>query len=148
MLEKIRPEAAGHRVGASTSVELLSVATAVPPHVMTREELTRRAQAIFPQHERLQSLYGNTGIETRYTCQPAEWYHQPHSWEERTSAFQDHALDLLERVAVDAVARADLRLEDIDVIVTNTVTGLAIPCLLYTSPSPRDRTRSRMPSSA
>ena len=25
---------------------------------------------------------------------------------------------------------------------------LATPCLLYTSPSPRDRTRSRMPSSA
>ena len=24
----------------------------------------------------------------------------------------------------------------------------ATPCLLYTSPSPRDRTRSRMPSSA
>ena len=24
----------------------------------------------------------------------------------------------------------------------------AYPCLLYTSPSPRDRTRSRMPSSA
>ena len=23
-----------------------------------------------------------------------------------------------------------------------------VPCLLYTSPSPRDRTRSRMPSSA
>ena len=28
------------------------------------------------------------------------------------------------------------------------VLGLPIPCLLYTSPSPRDRTRSRMPSSA
>ena len=26
--------------------------------------------------------------------------------------------------------------------------GFADPCLLYTSPSPRDRTRSRMPSSA
>ena len=26
--------------------------------------------------------------------------------------------------------------------------GHPIPCLLYTSPSPRDRTRSRMPSSA
>ena len=26
--------------------------------------------------------------------------------------------------------------------------GYALPCLLYTSPSPRDRTRSRMPSSA
>ena len=28
------------------------------------------------------------------------------------------------------------------------VTGQAWYCLLYTSPSPRDRTRSRMPSSA
>ena len=28
------------------------------------------------------------------------------------------------------------------------VIGLNNPCLLYTSPSPRDRTRSRMPSSA
>ena len=27
-------------------------------------------------------------------------------------------------------------------------TSLVVPCLLYTSPSPRDRTRSRMPSSA
>ena len=28
------------------------------------------------------------------------------------------------------------------------VVGLDVTCLLYTSPSPRDRTRSRMPSSA
>ena len=28
------------------------------------------------------------------------------------------------------------------------MTGCYRPCLLYTSPSPRDRTRSRMPSSA
>ena len=29
-----------------------------------------------------------------------------------------------------------------------TIEEYLIPCLLYTSPSPRDRTRSRMPSSA
>ena len=28
------------------------------------------------------------------------------------------------------------------------IVGLDLSCLLYTSPSPRDRTRSRMPSSA
>ena len=32
--------------------------------------------------------------------------------------------------------------------VINVFGGMGIPCLLYTSPSPRDRTRSRMPSSA
>ena len=29
-----------------------------------------------------------------------------------------------------------------------TKDGVSVACLLYTSPSPRDRTRSRMPSSA
>ena len=35
-----------------------------------------------------------------------------------------------------------------DISVTDTDLGNPDPCLLYTSPSPRDRTRSRMPSSA
>ena len=34
------------------------------------------------------------------------------------------------------------------ILVTNTIYWFAKICLLYTSPSPRDRTRSRMPSSA
>ena len=33
-------------------------------------------------------------------------------------------------------------------IVVNSVCGCAASCLLYTSPSPRDATLSRMPSSA
>ena len=33
-------------------------------------------------------------------------------------------------------------------VVGFTTTEYAYACLLYTSPSPRDRTRSRMPSSA
>ena len=46
----------------------------------------------------------------------------------------------------DASHQADLEQQNIapiDVVVVNLY-----PCLLYTSPSPRDRTRSRMPSSA
>ena len=35
-----------------------------------------------------------------------------------------------------------------DVIEKSSIIDKTIPCLLYTSPSPRDRTRSRMPSSA
>ena len=38
-------------------------------------------------------------------------------------------------------------LYDVDVPAAGIVTGVGT-CLLYTSPSPRDRTRSRMPSSA
>ena len=35
-----------------------------------------------------------------------------------------------------------------EVSVKLSAVGQSLPCLLYTSPSPRDRTRSRMPSSA
>ena len=48
-----------------------------------------------------------------------------------------------------AVATLVRNLERVgNLVVLRTDPGQAQPCLLYTSPSPRDRTRSRMPSSA
>ena len=61
--------------------------------------------------------------------------------------FADHASRIIHplvRVLQSGVA--ELRVPTLD-----TLTALVFlmgPCLLYTSPSPRDRTRSRMPSSA
>ena len=55
---------------------------------------------------------------------------------------QDH---LLERLIVALLARGHILVEG----VPGLAKTMAIKtCLLYTSPSPRDRTRSRMPSSA
>jgi len=48
----------------------------------------------------------------------------------------------------DGARVAEVLIEDRVVIVVRTSAGGYTPCLLYTSPSPRDRTRSRMPSSA
>ena len=121
--------AAGGLSAPTVSVQIASVATAVPAHVTGQEEVAERAQKVFPQYARLDSLYKNTGIERRYSVEPKEWYLQPHTWEDRTRSYQRHALDLLERVATQAVAEAGLTLRDIDTIVTNTVTGLAIPSL-------------------
>ena len=47
------------------------------------------------------------------------------------------------------IARAGVGLDNVD-IPAATAAGVMVvnACLLYTSPSPRDRTRSRMPSSA
>ncbi len=110
-------------------VEIASVATAVPKHKVGQDEAAERAQKVFPQFARLEALYTNTGVDTRYSVEPSEWYLQPRSWEERTASFQRHALDLLEQVARASVEQAGLQLRDIDVIVTNTITGLAIPSL-------------------
>lgn len=111
------------------TVEIASVATAVPRHVVTQEDAKFRAQKVYPQYARLEALYTNTGIDTRYSVEPVPWHLTTHTWEERTDSYQRNALDLLETVSRQAVAEADLDLRDIDIIVTNTITGLAIPSL-------------------
>lgn len=113
----------------AVAVDIASVATAVPEHTITQDDAALRAQTFFPQFARLEALYTNTGIDNRYSIAPMEWHLQPRSWEERTEAYQCNALDLLEQVACQAVAEASLKLTDIDVIVTNTITGLSIPSL-------------------
>lgn len=110
-------------------VEIASVATAVPQHVVDQSWASETAQTVYPQFARLDALYTNTGIDTRYAVKPREWYLQPRSWEERTAVYQENALELLERVAKQSVDEAGLSLRDIDVIVTNTITGLSIPSL-------------------
>jgi len=123
-----RPQSRSETFSRPT-VDILSIATANPGYKLRQEDALAGARAIFPQFARLESLFSNTGINYRYNCQPVEWYQQPHSWEERTAVFQKHALDLLEKIAVDATAQAGLSLKDIDALVTNTITGLAIPSL-------------------
>jgi alkylresorcinol/alkylpyrone synthase len=89
----------------------------------------RARQAVFPHLARLGTLYSNTGIETRYACQPKDWYYERHGWEARTEVFQRHALALLEEVTLAALANAGIGLKDVSALVVNTITGLAIPSL-------------------
>jgi alkylresorcinol/alkylpyrone synthase len=121
--------AASRAAASTTGVEIVSVATAVPEHITGQQEIAERAHKLYPQYARLDALYKNTGIERRYSVEPKDWYLKTHTWEERTQSYQRHALPLLEKVAAQAVAEAGLSLRDIDVIVTNTITGLTIPSL-------------------
>ena len=59
--------------------------------------------------------------------------------EELENKIDDHARDV--------IAGAIQRFAS-DVVAEETVQSVSIPCLLYTSPSPRDLSTSRMPSSA
>src|SRR3984885_11869814 len=129
MLEVIKPEASRSTAAAGFDVEILSVATANPAFELPQVEATERARALYPHLKRLWPLYDNTGIELRYNCEPIDWYLQPHSWEERTASFQKHALDLLADVTLKATDAAGVELGAIDILVTNTITGLAIPSL-------------------
>ena len=110
-------------------VAIAGVATGVPEHRVSQDDIAERAKAVFPHLARLEGLYANTGIENRFACEPKDWYYERHGWEARTEVFQRHALELLEEVTLAAVADAGITLKDIDALVVNTITGLAIPSL-------------------
>ncbi len=128
-MDALNAATARDRKAAAFDVEIAGMATAVPDHVIAQAEVERRSRRFYPQFAHMAAIYANTGVGTRYFCMPEEWYETPHSWEERTAVFQEHAMTLLERVAREAVDRAGLRIDQVDALVTNTITGLAIPSL-------------------
>ena len=78
-------------------------------------------------------------------------------WQADRDMFERRAGELGARVlALSANGDDTVQIGDVEKLLTNRVDvlvivphdGQAMACLLYTSPSPRDRTRSRMPSSA
>ncbi len=129
MLAITDPRVAGILPAPVSDISILSVATAVPPYVMTQDDVAERARKVWPQFNKLEKLFANTGIERRHVSEAPEWYLQTHSWEERSQVYYRHALDLLERAAHEAVAAAGLAIGDIDMLVVNTITGVAVPSL-------------------
>ncbi|HKU98552.1 MAG TPA: 3-oxoacyl-[acyl-carrier-protein] synthase III C-terminal domain-containing protein [Vineibacter sp.] len=114
-------------------VRLLSLATAVPAHAVSQHELMQTAGRYFGANgvdvQRLLPAFLNAGIDSRYLCEPLDWYQRPIGWKTRNDAFLKHAPALLEDAACRAVADAGLTFADIDQIVTVCSTGVATPSL-------------------
>ena len=105
------PDRGNGRIGADA--RLLAVATAVPPYVLGQSDVTRRIElALGPRSReivRLLPMFGNTGIERRYSCVPIEWYERLHDWPERNQVYLDSAIDLLESATLRVLERAGRR---------------------------------------
>ena len=74
-------------------------------------------------------MFGNTGIDRRYSSVPIEWYEDLHEWPERNRVYLDSALDLLEAATLRVLAGAGRDVDEIDAIVVVSTTGIATPSL-------------------
>jgi alkylresorcinol/alkylpyrone synthase len=111
---------------------LLSVATAVPPYPLDQDDVIERVKLLFggaQALDRLLPVFTNTGIRTRYSCVPIEWYDRSHSWAERNRIYLAAALDLIEATTVQLLDRAGRSRDEIDTIVVVSTTGIATPSL-------------------
>lgn len=110
-----------------------SLATAVPDHRLSQDDVVRRAADLFGGRfdnlEKLMPVYGNAAIESRYSCVPMDWYMADHGFAERNRLYLEHATVLLARAAGECLDRAGLCPADIDALVTVSTTGIATPSL-------------------
>jgi alkylresorcinol/alkylpyrone synthase len=114
-------------------VSLLSIATAVPENIIEQSKVESLAADVFPElfkrYPVMIDIFRNSGIERRHTVRPLEWYLQPRDWSDRSKVFHEDGLALFERVAKEAIARANIEPAEIDCVVTICSSGVATPTL-------------------
>lgn len=112
---------------------IAGIATATPPHRLEQRDARAYAELVLshesPDLLRILPVFDHAGVETRYLARPIEWYLAQRGWRERTEAFVQEGLVLLERAAQGALDEARLSREQVDGIVLVTSTGLSTPSL-------------------
>jgi alkylresorcinol/alkylpyrone synthase len=112
---------------------LLSLATAVPPHVVEQSEAKSRAREAFGGRkelfDRLSGVFDNAGIARRHIVAPQDWYMHGHGWHDRNAVYLEASEQLFIDAATAAIEKAGLRPDEIDGVVSVSTTGIATPSL-------------------
>jgi len=111
---------------------LLSLATAVPPHVIAQQDAKATAREAFGRKalfDRLSGVFDNAGIAKRHIVAPHDWYAGDHGWHDRNKLYLEATEQLFIQAARDAIAKAGLEPRDIHGVVSVSTTGIATPSL-------------------
>jgi alkylresorcinol/alkylpyrone synthase len=114
-------------------MRILSARGALPDHRHRQEEITESFAATMLRgvvdRAVLDRFHRNAGVETRHTALPLERYGRLRDFGEANDAFIAAGVELGARAVVDALKAVDLTPADVDVVLSATVTGLAVPSL-------------------
>jgi len=99
---------------------------------MPQSELRRVAEALLPDSPGkagILDVFDNARIDSRALAMPMEWYLEPHGFRDRTRAYVETGMQLIEQAAALALERAEVAPGQIRGIVMVSTTGMATPSL-------------------
>lgn len=114
-------------------MRIAAVGSAFPPHYYEQERLLAAFRHHWAQEhfnpERLERLHKHVLVGGRHLALPLEDYARLDTWGEANSAWIRVAQEVGSAAIDDALQRAGLGRQDIDALITVTVTGVATPSL-------------------
>ena len=112
---------------------LASVHAVLPPHRYPQDKITEAfAEHVLGDggsHEVLRRIHTNTRVSSRYLALPLDRYRQLTDFTEANNAYLEVAVDLGVAAVNGALEAAGLTADQVDVIFSTTITGLAVPSL-------------------
>jgi alkylresorcinol/alkylpyrone synthase len=105
----------------------------LPPHQYPQQEITERFAEVClgPDGKRdvVRRLHGSAQVATRHLALPLQRYAELRDFGEANDAFLETAVRLGAEALTGALAEAGLQPDQVDVIMSTTVTGLAVPSI-------------------
>ncbi len=119
---------------ADGAPEVAAVELALPAQRYRQEDITSAFAEVCLPHDAaarqvLRKISGNAGVRTRHLALPLEEYQALDGFTASNRAWVECGLELGAQAVRGALRRAGVAPEDVDLIASTTVTGLAVPSL-------------------
>ena len=131
----VKPESQFHpEPDAPIAVATIAgTATAVPPHILTREIVKHHMKDVFSldgkRLEAIHTVIDNSQIDERHSVFPVEYIIEPRPLAQINNEYREKSIELGLQAVSGALAKAEMTPSDVDLLMTVSCTGVMIPSL-------------------
>ena len=109
-------------------VSINGLSSAFPENKVFQEEIKDLGRKLFStktDFKKMEKVYDNSGVKTRYLCEELNWYLSEHNWSERNYLFKRNAIALLKKSIQETILKTNISPEKIGGIILVNSTGIA-----------------------